>query len=70
METAALLALALKLLENAPTLIALGTKGLELFMDSKAKMKALAAQKNVTKAQIDALDDSIQARHAQIQAIT
>lgn len=41
----------------------------QAFEESRAEIAALAAQDKVTKAQIDVLDDSIQARSKRIQAI-
>ena len=49
-----------------------GTIAIEVYNDfeaSRTEIEKLAAQAQVTKAEIDALDDSIQARSARIQAI-
>lgn len=49
-----------------------GTIAVEIYEDfekSRGEIAKLAAQDKVTKAQIDALDDSIQARSKRIQAI-
>lgn len=72
-----------KLLEGTATLLAsvephiaaavqAGTIVVEVYNDiqeARAEIQQLAAQDQVTKAQIDALDDSIQARRARIKAL-
>lgn len=59
----------------SPTIAAavkVGTLAVEVYSDfeeARAEIAALAAKDQVTKAEIDALDDSIQARSARIKAL-
>ena len=65
----AIATLLLKIYDNREELFALGQQGVELFNQSVQDVKDLIAGKDFTLADINALNESIQARRSRIQAV-